>query len=307
MSMQLNVTPEMQWHFITFGSGSFKLHRAAKRIVREASNSGFFVSAKVYNSRKLKKQFPVFWKQHEPFISTHPRGFGYWLWKPFLINSLLNSLPNNSGIVYLDAGCHLNLKTSESRKRFSEYFELAENNGSLTTKLFSGSFGIKDLKESSWTRKIVIESLGVSGKDCKSSQIQAGILFLTNNDQNKKLTEQWFSFCIVDDYSFLLDAKPNENNFDGFIEHRHDQSIFSCLSKKEKIFSIKDETYWAPNWEIDGANFPIWAMRHKSGINPSGPDFSDLLDRVIEFPRRFQILKKLKHALINNEATSYEN
>ncbi len=30
-----------------------------------------------------------FWKKHGTFIESNPRGYGYWLWKPFIIKETL--------------------------------------------------------------------------------------------------------------------------------------------------------------------------------------------------------------------------
>ena len=54
---------------------------------------------------------------------------------------------------------------------------------------------------------------------------------------------------------------PNDS---GFIDHRHDQSLFSLLRKKYGTISIPDETY-SENWSDSNIkNKPIHATR-KSG------------------------------------------
>ena len=58
---------------------------------------------------------------------------------------------------------------------------------------------------------------------------------------------------------------PTSRSTDTFKEHRHDQAILSCLCKVADIVPIADETFFAPDWSIGGADLPIWAARHHWG------------------------------------------
>jgi hypothetical protein len=46
-------------------------------------------------------------------------------------------------------------------------------------------------------------------------------------------------------------------------EHRHDQSILSCLCKIYNSEKLSDETYFEPYWEVDGVKYLIWAKRNR--------------------------------------------
>lgn len=285
------------WYFLTFGAGKFQVVRAASRLANEAKDFNLFKQVYCITSRELKSQHKKFWEENKEFINTNPRGFGYWLWKPYLINYYLQRLPPNSVLLYCDAGCHLNLSNNNAINKFITYFALAEKNGFLTSQLYSGSFGLEDLSEKTWTRKKLIDSFQLPVQQLQSGQIQATFLFVTNNTKNRELIQSWLELCTTNDHELLIDSK-DEENYSSFIEHRHDQSVFSLLAKSNNVFSIPDETYWAPNWRVDGRNFPIWAMRHKSGVSPAGPQKWDLLDRFIagiwniRFIRKFFVIFK---------------
>ena len=62
-------------------------------------------------------------------------------------------------------------------------------------------------------------------------------------------------------YHYVSDNISNLYNDHRFLEHRHDQSIFSLIAKKNNFFVIPDETYWNPDWNVSGKNYPIWATR----------------------------------------------
>ena len=53
-----------------------------------------------------------------------------------------------------------------------------------------------------------------------------------------------------------------------FVEHRHDQSIFSALLKKYGIEPMSNESYFHPSWTETGATFPVWVIRHGFGSDP---------------------------------------
>ena len=42
-----------------------------------------------------------------------------------------------------------------------------------------------------------------------------------------------------------------------FIDHRHDQSILSEIVCKYGSLKLLDETYFVPNWETHGINYPF--------------------------------------------------
>lgn len=271
---------ENDWFFLTFGAGSFPLRRAAKRISRSAKSSGIFNECWAYTDKNLQKDYTDFWQTHSDFILENPKGFGHWLWKPFLIREKLRALPKGSGLFYLDAGCHLNFENQESFKRFNDYLELAKVNKFLSMQTFDGEFNLADLSEKAWSRKVVTDSFKLSNSNLQSGQIQAGILFIIQNEDNLNTLSLWLEKCTQNNYEFLRDSEVNEVNYSNFISHRHDQAVFSAIAKTHGLFRIPDETFWHPQWEQAGKNFPIWAMRNKSGINVHNPDRHDFLDRV---------------------------
>lgn len=50
-----------------------------------------------------------------------------------------------------------------------------------------------------------------------------------------------------------------------FVDHRHDQSIFSLLVKRDTpFFELSDETYLSKEeWEKKSKDFPIWTTRNR--------------------------------------------
>lgn len=256
----------MKWHFLTIGIGTTNYENAARRLSKEAAQSKYFSTIIAENNSTLKSQHSIFLESHAEFINENKAlGYGNFLWKPYLVNHWLNQIPEGDGLLYLDSGCSFNLKPIEARDRFEKYLQSAVKHGSLVTQLASGQFGIADLTEESWTTPELMKEIGLSEENQKSNQIQAGILFLMSNSRNKEITRKWWDTSVIEDYKYLRNS--NFENPKGVLrQNRHDQSIFSSLAKKYEMFSISDETYFYPEWYPAGRDYPIWAMRNRSGV-----------------------------------------
>ena len=107
----------------------------------------------------------------------------------------------------------------------------------------------------------------------------AGAMFLTNNEANQEFVKRWGDVAVSKKYSLLIDD-PRQHQDKDFIEHRHDQSIFSLLYKESGMFYIPDETNWKPDWLGEGSIYPIWAMRNRTGISKGVMKVPDFIDRA---------------------------
>jgi hypothetical protein len=102
-----------------------------------------------------------------------------------------------------------------------------------------------------------------SAEIMNSSQITATIFGLKKSKYIVELIQKWLDICSME--WTIDDSVQGVENEPEFHEHRHDQSVFSLLRKREKFFTIPDETY-APNKNWNGpvtGSVPIWALRRK--------------------------------------------
>ena len=242
------------WVLTTFGSG--RPWRPALRRLKNQSRGLDRISARVLVSdRSLTSLCPGI-ATHKKFIDANSRGYGYWIWKPFILLSLMDSHPGAAGYIYIDAGCELNT-TPKARERFNEYCNKAKSEGALAFEL---PFSVAD-----WTHPSLIRRMDLSTHEL-GSQIAGGIIFLKNCQENRDLLNEWISIMIDFDYLYLTGDLP-ESPFDVFPaswrEHRHDQAILTLLWKKRGLLTIPDESFWHPDWTKSGHDFPIWATRSK--------------------------------------------
>ena len=96
-------------HFITFGGGSENYYQAVERLCGQVKSLEIFDSITGYTDKDIKSD-EVFWNKHKNFIINNKRGYGYWIWKPYLILKKLKEINDNDILLYLDCGCEINVK-----------------------------------------------------------------------------------------------------------------------------------------------------------------------------------------------------
>jgi len=226
----------------------------------EAGNMrGLFDNFKLFTENDIPNDFK---NKYDKVWSMNNRGGGYWIWKPYIISNMLGSVNMNDIVIYIDAGCDINV-TPESIKRFNEYIEIVNNNksGLLRFQLHH--------KEKDYTNKKTIDffknKFNISSEDINSysnsGQLIAGIIIIRKTpfavDFFNKVLE------VLNDDAYLFTDIYNLSNE----QHRHDQSIMSLLYKHMNgDLIINDETWFDDGCFISeqSKKYPFWATRKRS-------------------------------------------
>lgn len=268
-------------HLFTFGGGSFNFRRSSRRLATQGKKTHLFSSVTNFTDSDLEVFIPDFAEKHKDFIMSNKRGFGYWLWKPYVINYALDKIAQNEIMVYLDSGVELNLESNPAIIRWNDYLNLVDKHNSLAFQLES----IRDLginpQEIRYSKKYLVDFLKPSNSNLKSNQIQAGVILMKKNKSSVQFIKRWIHVATLNNYNFLTDNLSN-NESRLFVEHRHDQSIFSLLYKKNRMFFIPDETDSKNNISARN-NWPIWMARNRSGISRGPMKINDLFDKLFNY------------------------
>ena len=149
------------------------------------------------------------------------RGYGYWIWKPYLILKELEKLKENEILVYIDA-------TDLPQKRFfNAIINCSEINKS---DLFLVNRGYNN---GVWTKRDCFVLMDCDKEEYHNAvQLEAGVLALEKTQNTIDLMNEWFYWC--KNQAILTDI-PNIcglPNLGGFQDHRHDQSILTNLAIK---------------------------------------------------------------------------
>lgn len=226
--------------FVTFGNEIY--YNSVKRICKESQNLKFFNEIYGFSDKYLKTE-KDFWLKHGHFIENNNRGYGYWLWKPYLIKKELDKMKENDILIYCDSGCQIN---ENGKRRLYEYIDMLN-----TSEYGVISFQLEHL-ESLYTKNKVFETLEINKPFL---QCMATVILLKKNLHSTTVIDEWYTHC--ENYELINDEHSKEE--DCFIDHRHDQSILSAIVNKRGSLKLKDETYFS-NW-IDGENYPFLAKR----------------------------------------------
>ena len=231
--------------FLTFGAPSIQYNHSVNRLCNEAIQLSCFDKITGMTDIDLKNDV-FFWNQHASFILENKKGFGYWIWKSYIIMKYLQEEMTESDIlVYMDAGCSLNDK---GKIRFLEYIHLLENSQEYGIL----SFQMNHLSEINYTKRNLFNYLKISTNDMLSGQCMATVIMIKKNKHSLFVINEWYRISSI--YKLLRDDNNNEI-------HRHDQSILSLLVKKYGSIKIADETFFYPSWGKTGSFYPFWATR----------------------------------------------
>jgi hypothetical protein len=244
--------------FTSFAAGS-KLYRAsASRIEMQARNSNFFDSVYVYTDLNAPNELKKFFIENKELFKK--KGYGYWIWKPFLINEILKKSKDGDIICYADSGCEI---SKFGKELFLENIKFTSSNGSLF-------FHMPGYHEMNWTKKSVLDFFGAT-KDKSiilTPQIQATYFYIKNNQVNRKLIRDWLIYCNFKRYYLGDDSDNFGINAKTFIDHRHDQSILSLLVKRNKIVTKEFECFHHRMFYFLNSNilrYPIHSFRNRNG------------------------------------------
>jgi hypothetical protein len=240
---------------MSFGGPSKNYHEGLNRICNQAKQFNIFDDIFSYTEKDLMDDLE-FWNKHSDFILNNTRGYGYWLWKPYLIKKTLDKINDGDTLLYADCGCELNIN---GKPKIYDFINTVKMKKIIATSATSSDYD--------YTKMDLIKYLHMEDNIelLKKPHIQATVLLLVKTSEIIELVNEWYNIG-SSDYHFINDSPSINNNFKNFIEHRHDQSIFSLLVKKNNLINYDmDPTNFISS--KNGMNYPIWTSRNRCGIS----------------------------------------
>ena len=271
------------------------LNLSKNRFIKQSKSLNFYEEIKIFGWDDLDKEKQAQIKNF--FIKKQKRLFGYASWKPDIILAYLDVIPENSILQYSDIGCEINVN---GLKRLKDYVKITDEKKILAFKYSEPNFNNKvNFKfqvyfENEYTKADarMYFDIDEDSNILKTEQIWSGSIFFKNNSYVRAILNQWKKACSIS--NLIDDSESEKKNHKDFIEHRHDQSIFSLIGKKENIFCLSaSECEWA---QLNGKRiwshldcYPILAKRDKKKNI-----FSRFIDR-----QKINIKKRLNRIKIN--------
>jgi hypothetical protein len=166
--------------------------------------------AKVYGPKDIDPKF----RKANAAILDQPRGCGYWLWKPYLIEKELKKMKDGDVLIYCDAGV-----------------EIVSNINYIIDRMTDDLFLFGNM----WQHVHFCKADVMKAINCWDSgnQVQASVIVIRNSQKAKGFVNEWHTWCTV---AGMIDDSPSKcPNHPEFQEHRHDQAVLTTLAYREKI------------------------------------------------------------------------
>jgi hypothetical protein len=166
-------------------------------------------------------------------ILSEKRGAGYWLWKPYFIKRILNTLSENDILFYADSG-------SVFIRRMEPIFQAVTSDprGIIAFRLAGSHI------EKEYTKRDLLKYMDMTAPEYSNTpQRMASFMCFRGTDEAKRIVSHYLETAT--NPHFVTDT-PNKDGWQepNFKGHRHDQSIWSLLTKKHDITILPDPTQW---------------------------------------------------------------
>ena len=160
-------------------------------------------------------------------ILKYKRGGGYWLWKPYFIQKALKDLQDGDLLFYCDSGSVFIKPLNEFLKSVNQSFDFIP-------------FELQTI-EKHWTKRDCLKLMECDYEAIsESKQRLASFSFWKKTPLTLQFVSDWLTYAMDERILTDLDNTLGHANYVGFVEHRHDQSIFSLLSKRNNITGYCD-------------------------------------------------------------------
>ena len=213
--------------FVSFGS-NWRYTSLAKRMLSNVHVSYPSAEIRVFGRADLPPSLIE-------YASRFPRGFGFWVWKAWIVHHVMASRQEGDLVVYVDA------RSGIPTQRIPWLDSMAANPSIDLAAWHSSNL------ERKWTSVDLMQAL--SGESASifecTGQYIATFFGLRVNALTRELVGEWFTFqqsnaSLVRAESFVY---PNHSDFE---ENRWDQSVFSLLIKRYaeqglSVLAISDE------------------------------------------------------------------
>jgi len=201
-------------------------------------NNDYYSKLSNYNVNKIRHRSKntiglVYDKDDLPiemidFCEQNKKGYGFWVWKPYIIKKTFEVMNENDILLYIDG------RIFYTGGKISEIETLIDDKG-----LDAIFWKLDDLLEYQYSKGDFFRLLEVYDPEIKtSSQIGATFFYIKKNIRTIELINKWYELMNTNRQLLTDDAsiEPNEN---GFITNRFDQSILSLLIKSSKGLNVK--------------------------------------------------------------------
>jgi hypothetical protein len=173
-------------------------------------------------------------------IFKEPRGFGYWLWKPFFILETLNKIRENDILFYVDSGS-LFINNPDT------LIDIAKND-----KHGIVSFDCWPLQNYQWTKRDAFINMDLdTEKYWYEKHVIATVILFRKNNFTINFVKEWLEAC-TNKHTLTETQNIQGKDIEGYIKHMGDQPVFSLLIAKYQIETYRNPSKWGNFLKMPG-------------------------------------------------------
>lgn len=205
--------------------------KSQRRNTETGLSVGGFYKVISYSDKDIDKDFYI----QNIDILKEKKGNGYWLWKPYFIKKTLEQMEDGELLYYCDSGSHF-------IGPINEIIDLIINQDIVPFEL--------QQKEKLWTKKDAFVLMNCNDSFFYDTKQRLGSFSLwKKTDFTMKFVNEWLFYACDKRILTDIDNTLGLSNYGGFVDHRHDQSIFSLLTKKYNIDAYRDPSQFGNNFK----------------------------------------------------------
>ena len=200
-------------HVISFGNTRKYVEIARKNmadLVQQLSGNrwGAHVTVHVYTKDDISRLV----ERHTEWFRTRPRGFGHWMWKPYILEDALSRVDDGDIVLYMDAG-RLTHRALDIVHR-AQPFSLVEDAGYTIRYLATAA---------------AMDAVGISATSplLGHHQVLACLICYRKTSVTVALNGEWLAIC---ERESTIEDHPIMNGNSG-----HDQVVLSLLAARDGV------------------------------------------------------------------------
>lgn len=208
------------FYFLVYNDNTHSEHNA--RLLATVKKYGPEFKTVVFDKGDMD---PAFVERHKAIL-TCPRGGGYWLWKPYIINEMLKRMNPGDVVFYLDSKYYF-------LEPFAALYSPYLNDHDILVWKNKPNGSSHYMKH--WCKMDVVRKYGMRRAvfNRNAEDAWAGAIVLKKTARTERCVHDWLTMACVPEN--ITDSKSVLPNWRGFKEHRHDQSLWSIVLHKNNV------------------------------------------------------------------------
>jgi len=219
---------------ILINFATLKFYEAQQRNAETALTVAAFDKVICYGRKDLDREF----RNRNRSILGARVGAGYWLWKPYFIKRALELLNQGDFLLYCDSGSHF-------IDRIDPLIAVA-----IQTEQPIIPFELVHL-EKHYTKRDALILMGCDApRFTETRQRLAGCILIRKSPFAETFVDEFLG--LAEDPRLISDAPSTRGSeYPDFVAHRHDQSIFSLLTKRYGLDAYRDPSQFGNDLRAD--------------------------------------------------------